>query len=116
VKSGNYSFYVPERGDIIWIDFNPQKGHEQAERRPAIVVSPASYNKKVGLALICPITNQVKQYPFEVLLPQEMQTSGVVLADQVKSLDWKARNAQFKEKASNDITENVIAKIMTLLS
>lgn len=85
--------YVPRRGDIVWIDFNPQKGHEHTGRRPAIVLSPEAYNKKVGLALFCPITRQVKGYPFEVMLPPELSVSGVILADQIKSLDWVARNA-----------------------
>lgn len=114
MKLGNGVSYIPERGDIVWINFNPQKGHEQAGRRPAIIISPANYNNLVGLAIMCPITNQVKGYPFEVLLSDRMQTLGVVLADQVKSLDWKARQAQFIEKASSDITEQVIAKIMPL--
>jgi len=108
--------YIPGRGDIIWIDFNPQKGHEQAGRRPAIILSPESYNKIVGLALICPITSQVKGYPFEVFLIEGMQISGVVLVDQVKSLDWKARKAQFIEKAPLEIIQEVIAKILPLLS
>lgn len=114
MKLGDSVSYIPERGDIVWINFNPQKGHEQAGRRPAIIISPANYNNLVGLAIMCPITNQVKGYPFEVLLSEGMQTLGVVLADQVKSLDWKARQAQFIEKASSDITEQVIAKIMPL--
>ncbi len=85
--------YVPERGDAIWITLDPQAGHEQAGRRPALVLSPASYNGRVGLALLCPITGQVKGYPFEVPLPGGLAVTGVVLADQVKSLDWRARNA-----------------------
>ena len=89
------SEYIPGRGDIVWIDFTPQKGHEHAGRRPAIVLSPEGYNKKVGLGLFCPITRQEKGYPFEVALPLELSVSGVVLADQIKSLDWVARNATF---------------------
>ena len=87
--------YVPNRGDVVWIDFNPQTGHEQAGRRPAIVLSPSAYNGKVGLAILCPITNQAKGYPFEVPIPTGLAVKGVILADQVKSLDWQSRNAQF---------------------
>jgi mRNA interferase MazF len=86
--------YVPERGDLVWLTFNPQAGHEQAGRRPAVVLSPKAYNGKVGLALFCPITSQVKGYPFEVILPDGLPISGVILADQVKSLDWRARQAE----------------------
>ncbi len=86
--------YVPERGDLVWLTFNPQAGHEQAGRRPAVVLSPAAYNGKVGLALFCPVTSQVKGYPFEVPLPEGAPVEGVVLADQVKSLDWKVRRAE----------------------
>ena len=83
--------YVPRRGDVVWLTFNPQAGHEQAGRRPAVVLSPNAYNAKVGLALLCPITSQVKGYPFEVLLPHGLPVSGAILADQIKSLDWQAR-------------------------
>ena len=83
--------YVPRRGDIVWLTFNPQADHEQAGRRPAVVLSPLSYNAKVGLAVICPITSAVKGYPFEVNLPHGLPISGVILADQVKSLDWQTR-------------------------
>jgi mRNA interferase MazF len=88
-KSG----YVPERGDAVWITLDPQAGHEQAGRRPALVLSPSAYNGRVGLALLCPITSQVKGYPFEVPLPGRFLVKGVVGADQVKSLDWSARQA-----------------------
>lgn len=87
------SCYVPDRGDVVWIDFNPQTGHEQAGRRPAVTLSPALYNGRTGLALLCPITNQIKGYPFEVTIPQGWNVTGVVLADQVKSLDWRRRGA-----------------------
>src|SRR5215813_14686908 len=86
--------YVPERGDAVWVTLDPQAGHEQAGRRPALVLSPAAYNRRVGLALLCPITNQIKGYPFEVLIPQGLKVTGAVLSDQVKSLDWKARKAE----------------------
>ena len=87
--------YVPDRGDAIWITLNPQAGHEQAGRRPAVVLSPAAYNGKVGLAILCPITNQIKGYPFEVVLPAGLAVTGAILSDQVKSLDWRVRNASF---------------------
>ena len=83
--------YIPARGDVVWISLDPQAGHEQSGHRPALVLSPASYNGKVGLMLCCPITTQVKNYPFEVLIRDNPKVSGVVLADQVKCLDWKAR-------------------------
>jgi mRNA interferase MazF len=85
--------YVPKRGDAVWLTFDPQAGHEQAGRRPAVVLSPEAYNSKVELAVFCPITAQKKGYPFEVEIPSGLKVSGVVLADQVKSLDWRARNA-----------------------
>src|SRR5471030_737488 len=83
--------YIPERGDAVWITLDPQAGHEQAGRRPALVLSPSAYNGRVGLALLYPITNQAKGYPFEVSLPEESPVTGVVGADQVKSLDWRTR-------------------------
>ncbi|MHB8733212.1 MAG: endoribonuclease MazF [bacterium] len=85
---------MPDRGDVVWITLAPQAGHEQAGRRPAVVLSPAAYNGKVGLALLCPITNQVKGYPFEVAIPAGLPITGVVLSDQVKSLDWRVRQAE----------------------
>lgn len=81
--------YVPQRGDVIWIALNPKAGHEQAGRRPALVLSPAAYNGKVGLAILCPLTNQIKGYPFEVLVPPGLSVTGAILADQVKNLDWR---------------------------
>ncbi len=106
--------YVPERGDIVWLDFTPQSGKEQRGRRPAFVVSPALYNKKTSLALLCPITSQIKGYPFEVMLTEGMKTQGVIISDQIKSLDWKARNAVFIEKVDDEITQNVLKKIYLL--
>lgn len=90
--------YVPRRGDAVWLDFDPQSGHEQKGRRPALVLSPEGYNRKTGLAVLCPITSQVKGYPFEVELPRGLSVKGVVLADQVKSLDWRARKAALIKK------------------
>ena len=107
--------YVPERGDVVWIDFNPQAGHEQAGKRPAIVLSPASYNKKTGLALFCPITSRVKGYPFEVPIPKQQDVTGVVLCDQVKSLDWKVRKAAFIGRLPKKVTDSVLKKLKVLL-
>jgi mRNA interferase MazF len=107
--------YVPERGDIVWITLNPQAGHEQAGRRPAVVLSPSSYNGKVGLAVLCPITNQIKGYPFEVLIPPGLPVSGAVLADQVKNLDWRARNADPIGRLPDDVVTDVLAKVRALL-
>lgn len=106
--------YIPDRGDIVWVQMNPQAGREQAGHRPAFVVSPKSYNGKVGLALMCPLTTKVKGYPFEVHV-NGTDIQGVVLSDQIKSLDWKAREARFGEKASRAVTDEVIAKIEALI-
>jgi mRNA interferase MazF len=107
--------YVPDRGDAVWITFNPQAGHEQAGRRPALVLSPASYNRKVGLAILCPITNQIKGYPFEVAVPAGLKVTGAVLSDQAKSLDWKARDAELIVRLPVSVTDEVLKKLKTLL-
>ena len=107
--------YVPERGDAIWINFNPQAGHEQSSRRPAIVLSPHSYNGKVGLCLLCPITNKAKGYPFEVAIPADLAVTGVVLSDQAKSLDWRVRNAEFIAQLPESIINEVLKKLKSLL-
>lgn len=112
---------APRRGDIVWLRSTPhagheQAGHKQAGRRPAIVISPEAYNRKAGLALFCPITNQVKGYPFEVRLPEGLEVSGAVLSDQVKSLDWRARKARRICAAPQDVTLEVLAKLSTLVS
>jgi mRNA interferase MazF len=107
--------YVPERGDIVWINLNPQAGHEQAGHRPALVLSPKAYNAKVGLMLCCPITHQGKGYPFEVDIRGDPQVSGVVLADQVKCLDWRARGIRKKGVASRAELEETLEKLKTLL-
>lgn len=106
--------YSPDRGDIVWLQFSPQVGHEQAGQRPALTISPHAYNKKVGLGIFCPITSHEKGYPFEVLIPRSMPINGVILCDQVKSMDWKARHARFIAKLPEDSLENVLAKIHTL--
>lgn len=107
--------YVPTRGDVIWITLNPQAGHEQAGRRPALVLSPSAYNGKVGLAILCPVTSQVKGYPFEVTIPTGSKLDGVLLADQVKSLDWRVRKAEFICKLSRETISEVIDKLGALL-
>lgn len=112
----NLNFYIPESGDLIWITFNPQTGHEQAGRRPALVLSPMTYNSKVGLAILCPVTTQIKGYPFEVRIPDGLRISGVILADQVKSLDWKARQAEFCSKLPSSVYNEVVQKVSTLIS
>ena len=108
--------YVPERGDAVWITLNPQTGQEQAGRRPAVVLSPASYNGKVGLAILCPITNQIKGYPFEVILPSGLIVTGAILSDQVKSLDWRARNATLICTLPTPTITEVLQKLQTLVT
>lgn len=107
--------YFPERGDAVWLNFSPKAGHEQSGRRPAVVVSPKSYNRKVGLGLFCPITSQTKGYPFEVGIPAGVNISGVVLSDQLKSLDWIVRNIQFICKLPVSTMSEVLNKLSTLL-
>lgn len=102
-------------GDVVWITLNPQAGREQAGRRPALIVSPAKYNGKVSLAILCPITSRFKDYPFEVEIPKGLKVSGSVLSDQIKSLDWKARKVEFLCKLPVVVTKNVLAKLSTLL-
>jgi mRNA interferase MazF len=107
--------YVPDRGDIVWLQFNPQAGHEQAGHRPALVLSPATYNLRSGLMLCCPLTTQRKGYPFEVVIQDEPPHTNVVLADQVKSLDWKVRKAVKKGTASTEVVDETLGKLQTLL-
>ena len=107
--------YVPRRGDVVWLNFDPQAGHEQAGHRPALTLSPETYNKKAGLAIFCPITSQVKGYPFEVALPAGLKAGGVILADQVKSLDWRARKAAFCCKVPEAVLAEVMEKLNILL-
>jgi mRNA interferase MazF len=107
--------YVPDRGDIVWLQFNPQAGHEQAGHRPALVLSPASYNRRSGLMLCCPMTSQRKGYPFEVVIEVDTDRESVVLADQVKSLDWKVLKAVKKGTASIDVIAETLSKLQTLL-
>jgi mRNA interferase MazF len=108
--------YAPARGDLVWLDMHPQAGHEQAGRRPAIVLSPEAYNRKVGLALCCPITSHAKDYPFEVALPTGLPVSGVILSDQIKNLDWKSRKAKHIGRVDEQTILEVLQKIRVLLS
>ena len=105
--------YVPESGDIVWLNFTPQAGHEQSGHRPALVLSPAGYNDKTSLMICCPLTRQIKNYPFEVVLAGT--PSSAVLADQVKSLDWRSRKAKRKGRVSSEELGDVRAKIVALL-
>lgn len=107
--------YIPDRADVVWISLNPQAGHEQAGRRPAVVLSPASYNGKVGLALLCPVTSQLKGYPFEVKIPEGLEVSGAVLSDQLKNLDWRARQAEFISRLPPKTMAEILAKAQALL-
>jgi mRNA interferase MazF len=108
--------YVPARGDLVWLEFDPQSGHEQAGRRPALVISHTEYNKKVGLALLCPVTSQAKAYPFEVALPAGAKVSGVILSDQVKSLDWRARKAKLIAAVPEELLQQVVARVVALIA
>ncbi|MDP1834889.1 MAG: endoribonuclease MazF [Chlamydiales bacterium] len=106
--------FAPSAGDIVWMDFDPQKGKEIQKTRPALTISPYAYNLKTGLGLFMPITSKVKGYPFEVIVESD-EIQGAVLCDQIRSLDWKARNAQFVEQIPTDILEDVLAKFRLLL-
>lgn len=107
--------YIPGRGDLVWLQFDPQAGHEQAGHRPALVVSPSTYNGRVGLALCCPVTSQIKGYPFEVLIPEGLPVSGAVLSDQLKSLDWRARKAKLICVLPSVVVDEILGKVHTLL-
>ncbi len=109
------SGYCPKRGDLVWISLNPQAGHEQAGRRPAVILSPEAYNRKVGLAILCPVTSRSKGYPFEVKIPDGLPAEGVILSDQVKSLDWKARRVSPICRLPEDTVREVLRKAGTLL-
>ena len=107
--------YVPDRGDLVWLDFDPHSGEEQAGRRPALVLSPAPYNRKTGLAIACPITSQIKGYPFEVGVQSSGGISGVVLSDHVKSIDWVARNAKRAGAIGPEVLNAVVGRIARLI-
>lgn len=116
VKSSAKADYIPDCGDIVWLSFNPQSGHEQSGRRPALVISPQAYNEKTELAIFCPITSQEKGYPFEVKIPDNLEISGVILSDQIKSLDWKTRKAEFICKLPKVALTETLNKINALLN
>ncbi len=107
--------YVPDAGDLVWLTFDPQAGREQAGRRPALILSPASYNQRSGLAIVCPVTNRVKGYPFEVPLPPGSPVSGVILADHLKSLDWRSWRAELIGHLSGDASGEVLDRLAPLL-
>ncbi len=107
--------YVPEKGDLVMIDFNPQAGKEQSGHRPGLVLSPEKYNRLTGLCIVVPITNSIKGYAFEVPCNSD-KVSGVILSDHVKSLDWKVRNAKFKGKASKDVMAHVLGKLNSIFN
>jgi mRNA interferase MazF len=106
---------TPERGDVVWLQFNPQAGSEQAGHRPALVISPKSYNQRVGLALVCPITSRIKGYPFEVELPRGIKTEGAILCDQIKSLDWRIRSAKRIGSVPPPVMQEITARILALV-
>jgi mRNA interferase MazF len=106
--------YIPNRGDIVWLDFNPQLGHEQRGRRPALVLSHGKYNEKIGLGIFCPITSKTKGYPFEVTIIGKKIT-GCILSDQIKSLDWKTRNVEFVEKIKEELMDEILEKIKVII-
>lgn len=108
--------YCPDRGDLIWLQFTPQTGREQAGLRPAIVLSPYIYNNKTRLAIACPITSQSKGYPFEVSLPAGLAVSGVILTDHIRNVDWLQRQARFIDKAPLIVLNNILERVMTLIS
>ena len=107
--------YVPDAGDLVWLTFDPQRGREPSGRRPALVLSPATYNAKTSLALVCPVTSRIKGYPFEVPLPPGLPVTGVVLADHFKSLDWKERRAEVAGHLPDEVLLEVLARLAPLL-
>ncbi|MFH0765735.1 MAG: type II toxin-antitoxin system PemK/MazF family toxin [Calditrichota bacterium] len=115
MKPGKKEPYIPDRGDVVWVTITPQIGHEQAGRRPALVLTPLPYNAKVGLALMCPITSQVKGYPFEVVLPEGLSIRGAIQSDQVRSLDWRARKAEFIGRLPIQMVEAVLNRLLSLM-
>jgi len=107
--------WVPDRGDLVWLTFSPVAGHEQSGRRPALVLSPAAYNGKVGLAICCPVTSQIKAYPFEVPVPEGLPVAGAILSDHVKSLDWRERRAALACRLPDEVVADVLSRLATLL-
>ncbi len=114
-KSPGKVAYSPDRGDLIWLSFSPQAGREHAGRRPGLVLSPRSYNTRVGLCLVCPVTQSIKGYPFEVPLPEGLPVQGVVLSDHVQSADWQQRQSEYIETVPPEILAEVCARLQPLL-
>jgi len=112
MKSGSY---IPDRGDIVWINFTPQAGHEQRGKRPVLVISPKIYNEKTSLCICFPVTSKVKGYPFEVALPDTLSIAGVILSDQIKNLDFRAREVTFECKVPASVIESVQKNIFALV-
>ncbi len=112
MKSGDY---VPDRGDIVWLNFTPQTGHEQRGKRPALILSPKIYNEKTSLCLCLPITSKVKGYPFEVPLAKDLEVTGVILSDQVKNLDYVARKVSYICEAPHDVLVHVQKNVLALM-
>ena len=108
--------YVPERGDAVWVTLDPHAGHEQGGRRPAVVISPRRYNELVGLAILCPITSQIKGYPFEVLIPSGLPVSGAILSDHLRSLDWRARKAEHIIALPPDVIDEIVGKLKAVFT
>jgi mRNA interferase MazF len=115
VKKFGSTEYIPNRGDIVWLDFNPPTGREQAGHRPAMIISPKQFNSMSSLAFVCPITSRIKGFSFEVLLPEEMQTKGVVLIHHLRSIDWQAREIKFIEEAPILVIQEICAKLEPLI-
>lgn len=111
----NNNNYIPGRGDIVWLNFDPHAGHEQKGKRPALVLSPLEYNRKTGLAILCPVTSQIKGYPFEVKINSK-KIAGVILSDQIKSLDWKIRKIEFIFTIPKSVLDEVLQKVKLLIS
>ncbi|MGM1050550.1 MAG: endoribonuclease MazF [Bacillota bacterium] len=107
--------YIPDRGDLVWLHFNPQSGHEQSGKRPALALSPMQYNEKVGLALFCPVTSNAKGYPFEVVIPQDLPIEGVILSDQIKSRDWQSRQVKFICRVPKETLDEVLSRVDLLI-
>ena len=107
--------YVPDRGDVVWLDCSPQVGREQAGRRPTLVLSPARYNGRVGLAVVCPVTSKAKGFPFEVVIPDGFSVTGVILSDQAKSIDWQGRNAEYRETLPEEVVAAVVERFSSLI-
>lgn len=108
--------YTPSQGDLVWLDFEPTKGHEQSGHRPALVLTPERYNRITELAVVCPITSHVKGYPFEIPIPEKSQVGGVLLTDQIRNVDWKNRSCRFIEKVSENVLRNTLENVMTLFN